>query len=311
MPVAAWRTVEDGAGPEVFSAVVCEGMRAGLTHDLVLVLDDVHEIGAAGAAARLIESLCLQAPESLHVVLASRAAPPFPSREPAPPRRAAGAGRRRARVHASRRSPNCSSAAVSSRAWPGACTRRRAAGRSRSRSRSRRCGGRPAGAARERALAALRRPEAGCSHTSRARCSPASRPGCASCCGASRRSSSTPAALCEELGAPGTADALAGLLRRGLAVRSDDGSLSLHALIRDFVLDSWPLDGAEERDLRRRAAAWLSRHGAHVDALPHLAAAGDVARAGTRALAPRRRDRRARRRTTRPRGGGRAWSRVP
>jgi hypothetical protein len=78
LPVAAWGTRADGPGAELWSAVVCERMHAALTHDLVLVFDDVHELGEAGAAARLIESLCLQAPETLHVVLASRTAPPFP-----------------------------------------------------------------------------------------------------------------------------------------------------------------------------------------------------------------------------------------
>jgi ATP/maltotriose-dependent transcriptional regulator MalT len=84
-----------------------------------------------------------------------------------------------------------------------------------------------------------------------------------------------PAGLWEEIGRPGTGDALSGLLRRGLLTRSGDGSLSLHALLREFVVDSWPLDRTEECDLRRDAAAWLSRRGRHVDALTHLAAAGE------------------------------------
>ena len=42
------------------------------------MLDDVHELGAGGAAALLLESLVRQAPPELHLVLASRDEPPFP-----------------------------------------------------------------------------------------------------------------------------------------------------------------------------------------------------------------------------------------
>ena len=40
------------------------------------MLDDVHELASA-ASARFLESLCRQAPATLHLVLASRAEPPF------------------------------------------------------------------------------------------------------------------------------------------------------------------------------------------------------------------------------------------
>ena len=83
-----------------------------------------------------------------------------------------------------------------------------------------------------------------------------------------------PTALGDELGPPG---ALAGLGRRGLAVRAGDGESALHALLRDYVMESWPLDRSEEREMRCRAARWLSEHGRCIDALPHLAAAGEFA----------------------------------
>jgi ATP/maltotriose-dependent transcriptional regulator MalT/DNA-binding SARP family transcriptional activator len=276
LPVAAWATRADGADAEVFSAIVCEGLHAGLRHDLVLVLDDVHEIGAPADAARLIESLCLQAPESLHVVLASRAAPPFPVESL----------RRRGEVL--QLTGNALAFTVQDVAellerggvepslaerlhattggWPIAVglsleALRRA----------------PAGEARERALAALRRPD-GRLFTYLARevfaCEPA---GVRELLRRIAPLDRSPAALWEELGSPGTAQALAGLARRGLVVRSGDGSLSMHSLLRDFVLDGWPLDGGEASDLHRRAAAWFSRRGAHVDALGHLVAAGEWA----------------------------------
>ena len=46
--------------------------------DLVLVLDDLHEIDEQTDSARLIEALCRHAPEHCHIVLSSRAQPPFP-----------------------------------------------------------------------------------------------------------------------------------------------------------------------------------------------------------------------------------------
>src|SRR5918994_3307823 len=62
---------------DAFAALLCETLGGALTHDLVLVLDDVHELTSSPAAVRLVESLCRQAPTTLHVVLASRSAPPF------------------------------------------------------------------------------------------------------------------------------------------------------------------------------------------------------------------------------------------
>jgi LuxR family maltose regulon positive regulatory protein len=67
LPVAALGPA-DAAGAETWSAAVCERLHAGLTHDLVLVLDDVHEIGATEGPARLIECLCLEAPDTLHAI---------------------------------------------------------------------------------------------------------------------------------------------------------------------------------------------------------------------------------------------------
>jgi ATP/maltotriose-dependent transcriptional regulator MalT/DNA-binding SARP family transcriptional activator len=273
---SAFAAGANDARAEAWSALLCERLHAGLTHDLVLVLDDVHEIGVAEAPMRLVESLCLQGPDSLHVVLASRMAPPFPLdrlrrrgdvlevggdalaftvEEVAELLARAGVEPGLAgRLHAA------------TGGWPVAVglsleALRRA----------------PAGVSRERALEALRRPE-GRLFTYLARevfaCEP---PEVRELLRRMAPLGCVPVGLCEELGPPGTADVPAGLLRRGLALRSSDGSLSLHALLRDFVLDSWPLDRAEEHEVRRRTAAWFSRRGRHVDALPHLAATGEFA----------------------------------
>jgi LuxR family maltose regulon positive regulatory protein len=49
-----------------------------LTDGLVLVLDDVHELGKRGPSARFLAALCRLAPAELHLVLVSHAEPPFP-----------------------------------------------------------------------------------------------------------------------------------------------------------------------------------------------------------------------------------------
>jgi ATP/maltotriose-dependent transcriptional regulator MalT/DNA-binding SARP family transcriptional activator len=49
-----------------------------LAEDLLLVVDDVDELGAATPSARLVEALCRHAPARLHLVLVGRRGPPFP-----------------------------------------------------------------------------------------------------------------------------------------------------------------------------------------------------------------------------------------
>ena len=61
---------------DAFAGALCDALDDRLPHDVVLVLDDVHELASA-ASARFLESLCRQAPATLHLVLASRAEPPF------------------------------------------------------------------------------------------------------------------------------------------------------------------------------------------------------------------------------------------
>ena len=88
LPVDAANAVKAGAGPgsgeddagrgRGFAALICEILQSELRRDLVLVLDDVHEIAPSAGAIQAIEALCRQAPERLHLVLASRAELPFP-----------------------------------------------------------------------------------------------------------------------------------------------------------------------------------------------------------------------------------------
>ena len=70
--------VDEPARARGVAALACEALQAQLTRDLVLVVDDLHELAGSPGAMQLIESLCRQAPPYLHVVLASRFEPSFP-----------------------------------------------------------------------------------------------------------------------------------------------------------------------------------------------------------------------------------------
>jgi ATP/maltotriose-dependent transcriptional regulator MalT/DNA-binding SARP family transcriptional activator len=77
----------DGHGPdagieelrraEALGAALALALDERLRRDLVLVLDDLHELRAGESGARLIEALVRGAPPSLRLVLASRSDPPF------------------------------------------------------------------------------------------------------------------------------------------------------------------------------------------------------------------------------------------
>lgn len=70
--------LDEAARARGFVAAVCEVLQTALRRDLVLVIDDVHELEASSGALLAIESLCRQSPSRLHVVLASRTDLPFP-----------------------------------------------------------------------------------------------------------------------------------------------------------------------------------------------------------------------------------------
>jgi DNA-binding SARP family transcriptional activator len=70
----ATRDLDDPRGAAV---AFCQSLDGFLQDELVLVLDDLHEVPPGGTAARFIESLCRHLPDGLHLVLSSRADPPF------------------------------------------------------------------------------------------------------------------------------------------------------------------------------------------------------------------------------------------
>lgn len=54
----------------------CPRCSTQLRRDLVLILDDLHELNG-GTSVRVIDELCRQAPATLHIVLAGRNELPF------------------------------------------------------------------------------------------------------------------------------------------------------------------------------------------------------------------------------------------
>ena len=87
LPAEISAVVEGMHGPDADEAglsrgrelagMICDVLADKLRRDLVLVVDDLHELGAARPAAALVEGLVREAPARLHIVLASRAEPPF------------------------------------------------------------------------------------------------------------------------------------------------------------------------------------------------------------------------------------------
>ena len=83
--------------------------------------------------------------------------------------------------------------------------------------------------------------------------------------------------LCEAIGLAGSRSILAELTRQGLFVeRGPDGSLALRTLIRDFAIESLPVPEVEAKRLRVAAAARLADAGNAAEAMQVLLAAGAV-----------------------------------
>jgi DNA-binding SARP family transcriptional activator len=271
----------DEAGrAQAFVAALAQSLQEQLSRDLVLVLDDVHELGDARGAATLVEALCRQAPPTLHLLVASRSEPPFPierlrgqgqvielggSDLSFSPEETAELVLQLAGADA------MASAGVlwsATEGWPAALRLAVEALRDLPPDRW------------EEALARVRRP-GGSLYAYLAeevfgrepdevrelvrRVAPLER---------------FTTELCDELGIPRAAETLRSLARRGLFVERHGhgvGWFSLNALVRDFASASFPLAPDELHGLQVGAAAWLERHGHVVEALRLLDAARDTA----------------------------------
>jgi DNA-binding SARP family transcriptional activator/Tfp pilus assembly protein PilF len=66
------------ANADALGSRLAQVLEEHVAGELLLVIDDVDELGAASPSARLVEALCRHAPPGLHLVLAGRTRPPFP-----------------------------------------------------------------------------------------------------------------------------------------------------------------------------------------------------------------------------------------
>jgi ATP/maltotriose-dependent transcriptional regulator MalT/DNA-binding SARP family transcriptional activator len=278
---------DEGARADGLAAVLGEVLEQRLDADLVLVLDDVQEIAAGGPPARLVEALCRHAPPGFHLVLCSRAEPPFPVE------RLRGRGQVLELDGARLAFTQAETAALLAAVLPGDAgvgegSAERLAGPLHEMT-----GGWPAAtclaaetlrhlAPRERmaSLAALRRPGgrifAYLAGEAFAREDPAVRELVKRMAPFGRFT----AGLCLALGVEADAALLTRLARDGLFLESRpvvDGWFVLGGLVREFALASLPLAEEERRELYRAAAGWFAANGHPSEALEAVAALGDDA----------------------------------
>jgi DNA-binding SARP family transcriptional activator len=289
LPADAAATVTATAGPGAeqdeatrargFAATVCETLQSELRRDLVLVLDDVHETNGAPGAVQVIESLCRQAPDRLHLVVASRSELPFPIErlrgqghvlELSGAELAFDAAETAALLAAAIGVEEADAALELHRAtggWPAAVRLAVEALRAVP------PGGRAA------ALARIRRPGGPLLAYLAAEVFAHEPPAVAALVRTVAPLDRFTAELCEALGATGAGDILASLARRGLAVElkgHTTGWFALGSPVREFALADVTADG-EGRRVLLQAARWFEAHGEPEEALRCLASAAEHA----------------------------------
>jgi tetratricopeptide (TPR) repeat protein len=270
-------STDEDLRPGALASVLCEALDHKLQGDLFLVLDDLHEVSSAPSVG-LIEALCRQAPSELHLVLSSRAEPPFPIE------------RLRGRGHVT--SVGASELAFSvddvravlgapdggplvdlaeevrevTAGWPAAVRLAAEALRGAS------------GDPRSLLASAGRRGGSLFSYLAKEvfEAEPESVSSFLRTAAVFERSS---VGLHEALGVPQPGEIVADLESRTLFVQRHGGDhdwFTVHALAREFVLARWPLDEVALRELHRRAAGWFEESGHLVEALRSLLVAGDT-----------------------------------
>jgi ATP/maltotriose-dependent transcriptional regulator MalT/DNA-binding SARP family transcriptional activator len=260
-----------------FAGLLCDALEELLAHDVMLVLDDVHELDSASASTRLLETLCRQAPATLHLVLASREELPFAT------------GRLRGQgqvlelaaselafsldeittllqgIAAEGARDLAADLLESTGGWPAAVRLALEALRESG----------PDG--RAATVKRLRRPEgpvfAYLAEEVFAREGAPLRRFLARVVHLERFTQE----LCEAIGASPAPRTLVELARRGLVQEETaaEGWFTIHALVREFALRSWPLSAEESRRLHSVAAAWLVGRGELEGAVRLLAADAD------------------------------------
>jgi ATP/maltotriose-dependent transcriptional regulator MalT/DNA-binding SARP family transcriptional activator len=288
-PAAVRAAVTQARGPgadsehaDALAAVLCDAVRDCARQDVVLVLDDAEILGPDTPAARLVEGVCRQAPQVLHLVLAGRIDPPFRVD--------------RLRIYGDLVEVTAADLAFTTAqtgtvlaATAGAGAAEHAAAVQQA------TGGWPA-AVRLAAEALRDVPPERAAHILDGIHSPGPGPLFDYLAGEVidrepadvrelvRRAAYLPrltGEMCTALGWP-AAGALASLARRGLFVESrppGSGTVALLPLVREFAQRSFPLSPAGVRQLHRKAAAWYTQQGAVEDAVISLLTAGEHGRA--------------------------------
>ena len=292
---------EGAGGPELeqflradaLAAQLAEILHEQLSSDLILVIDDAHELAASSPSARLVEALCRHAPPRLHLVICGRRPPPFQIE------RLRGQGQL-LEIDGSQLAfsveevgelvdrelgPNSEDIAADihriAGGWPAAVILAVEALKSSPRE------------SWSTVFAGLDKPEAPIfSYLAEevfARHPEAVRDLVSKLALFERF---TPE-LCQAIGLTGSRSVLAELTRQGLFVeKGQDGSLALRPLIRDYALESLPVPEAVAQGLRVTAAGWLAATGAAGEAIQVLLSAdttdqlaGIVTKEGSRLLA--------------------------
>jgi ATP/maltotriose-dependent transcriptional regulator MalT/DNA-binding SARP family transcriptional activator len=263
-----------------FAALVCEALQEQLHRDLVLVVDDVHELAGSAGALQLLESLCRQAPPRLHLVLASRTELPFPIE------RLRGQGQV-LDISGSDLSFDVRETHMLLEALAGPET----AGTSEELYRA--TGGWPAAVrlavetlrgvppdARSGALERIRRPGGPLFAYLAAEVFAHEPPEVEALMRLVAPLERFTPELCDALGASNSAEILGSLARRGLFVELHEHATAWYSLgepVREFALARLGSDGQEARDVQLRAGQWLEERADPENALRCFAAAGDRA----------------------------------
>jgi DNA-binding SARP family transcriptional activator len=259
---------------DAVAAQLCESLERLLVHDLVVVIDDLHELESE-ASARLIESLCRQAPPTLHLVLASRAEPPFHLD------RMRGQGllielageelaftcdevERLVLASLGREDPELAGFLHEATAgWPAAVRLGIEALR------------RVAPGERDAAFQRMRRPGGALFSYLAAEVFDREPPEVRRLLAAVAPFERFTSELCEALGLPRAVDVLASLERRGLflqRISDNEEWFALHALVREFALER--VAPKDFRAVHLRAARWFEAEGHLPEALRSLTAGG-------------------------------------
>lgn len=271
---------DDEMRADAIAARIAEQLEDALDHDLVLVLDDVDELGGT-PSARLVESLVRQGPATFHLILASRSDPPFPIQ------RLRGQGEV-VELDASELAfqleevgdllelyVDADARALAPRlheltgGWPTAV---RLTIRALEQS---------AGDARPAVLERLHRPEGPLLDYLSEEVLDRETPAVRRLIAAVAPFEHFTTELCETLGIVESRVAVDSLRRRGLFVATDgSGLLTLHAVIREFARERLPIDDAELRALHQQAATWFESQGLLEDALRSQRKSENSARLG-------------------------------